>query len=121
MVVISCCTPQLEDLPELIHRIQSLLPAKEAARTCILSKSWLHAWSTIPTLRFPCQSLTSYNKLIDSTLMREALSLSSKFDIDIEDSSHHARVSSKTKVDDLRRRVSFPVRNVQPLTVHNIS
>ncbi|GJT95088.1 F-box/LRR-repeat protein [Tanacetum coccineum] len=70
MVVISCCTPQLEDLPELIHRIQSLLPAKEAARTCILSKSWLHACSTIPTLRFPCQSLTSYNKLIDSTLVR---------------------------------------------------
>ncbi|GJV48331.1 putative F-box/LRR-repeat protein isoform X2 [Tanacetum coccineum] len=69
MVVISCCTPQI-DLPELIHRIQSLLPAKEAARTCILSKSWLHAWSTIPTLRFPCQSLTSYNKLIDSTLVR---------------------------------------------------
>nr|GEZ54695.1 hypothetical protein [Tanacetum cinerariifolium] len=70
MVVISCCTPQLEDLPELIHRIQSLLPANEAARTCILSKSWLHAWSTIPTLRFPRQSLMYYNKLIDSTLVR---------------------------------------------------
>ncbi|GKB99318.1 F-box protein-like protein [Tanacetum coccineum] len=65
MVVISCCTPQLEDLPELIHCIQSLLPANEAARTCILSKSWLHAWSTIPTLRFPRQSLMYYNKLID--------------------------------------------------------
>ncbi|GKF96827.1 hypothetical protein Tco_0292648, partial [Tanacetum coccineum] len=36
--------------------------------------------------------------------MREALSLSSKFDIDIEDSSHHALVSSKTKVDDERPR-----------------
>ncbi|GKA60922.1 putative F-box/LRR-repeat protein isoform X2 [Tanacetum coccineum] len=35
---------------ELIHHIQSLLPKKEAARTCVLSKSWLHAWSTIPTL-----------------------------------------------------------------------
>nr|GEX20437.1 hypothetical protein [Tanacetum cinerariifolium] len=70
MVVISCCTPQLEDLPELIHCIQSLLPVNEAARTCILSKSWLHAWSTIPTLRFPRQSLMYYNKLIDSTLVR---------------------------------------------------
>nr|GEV76818.1 hypothetical protein [Tanacetum cinerariifolium] len=70
MVVISCCTPQLEDLPELIHRIQSLLPANEAARTCILSKSWLDAWSTIPTLRFPRQSLMYYNKLIDSTMVR---------------------------------------------------
>nr|GEX77190.1 zinc finger, CCHC-type [Tanacetum cinerariifolium] len=47
MEVISCCTPQLEDLPELIHRIQSLLSVKEAAQTCILSKSWLHAWEFI--------------------------------------------------------------------------
>lgn len=51
---------QLEDVPvELIHRLQSMLPVKQAARTCVLSKSWLHAWSTIPTLRFPMQrSLT---------------------------------------------------------------
>ncbi|GJT78671.1 F-box protein-like protein [Tanacetum coccineum] len=82
MVVISCCTPQLEDLPELIHRIQSLLPAKEAARTCILSKSLLHTWSTIPTLRFPCESLTSYNKLIDSTLCSQGAFLSIWVEID---------------------------------------
>ncbi|XP_071712363.1 uncharacterized protein [Rutidosis leptorrhynchoides] len=44
--------PQLEDITDLVHRIQSLLPVEEAARTCVLSKSWLHAWSTIPTLRF---------------------------------------------------------------------
>nr|GEV38580.1 hypothetical protein [Tanacetum cinerariifolium] len=69
-------TPQLEDIPELIHRIQSLLPAKEAARTCILSKSWLHAWSTIPTLRFTTQfqkfvtdeQKIKYQKVIDHTL-----------------------------------------------------
>ncbi|CAH1439719.1 unnamed protein product [Lactuca virosa] len=35
-----------------MHHIQSLLPVKEATRTSLLSKSWLHAWSTIPTLRF---------------------------------------------------------------------
>nr|GEV21695.1 hypothetical protein [Tanacetum cinerariifolium] len=46
-------TAQLEYVPELIHRIQKLLPVEEAACTCILSKSWLHAWSTIPTVRFP--------------------------------------------------------------------
>ncbi|XP_071712278.1 putative F-box/LRR-repeat protein At3g42770 [Rutidosis leptorrhynchoides] len=41
------------DVPvELIQRIQSLLPLKEAARTCVLSKTWSHAWSTIPNLRF---------------------------------------------------------------------
>nr|GEX77985.1 hypothetical protein [Tanacetum cinerariifolium] len=64
---------------ELIHRIQSLLPAKDAARTCVLSKSWLHAWSTIPTLRFTTcanddhlteEEETNYNKLIDRTLLR---------------------------------------------------
>ncbi|GKE06205.1 acyl carrier protein 1, chloroplastic-like protein, partial [Tanacetum coccineum] len=41
---------QLEDVPELIHHIQALMLAKDAARTCVFSKSWLHAWSTIPTL-----------------------------------------------------------------------
>ncbi|XP_071712336.1 putative F-box/LRR-repeat protein At3g58880 [Rutidosis leptorrhynchoides] len=44
---------QTEDVPvELIQRIQSLLPVKEAAHTCVLSKNWSHAWSTIPNLRF---------------------------------------------------------------------
>nr|GEX63228.1 hypothetical protein [Tanacetum cinerariifolium] len=72
--------PQLVYVPnELIHRIQSLLPAKDAARTCVLSKSWLHAWSTIPTLRFTTcanddhlteEEETNYNKLIDRTLLR---------------------------------------------------
>lgn len=69
-------TPQLEDVPELIYRIQTLLPVNEAARTCVLNKSWLHAWSTIPTLRFH-QSLKlstdqqkKYQKLICRTLQR---------------------------------------------------
>nr|GEW47877.1 hypothetical protein [Tanacetum cinerariifolium] len=47
-------TKQLDDVPELIQHIQSLLPAEDAARSCVLSKSWLRAWSTIPTLRL-CQ------------------------------------------------------------------
>nr|GEY76360.1 hypothetical protein [Tanacetum cinerariifolium] len=71
-------TPQLEDILELIHHIQSLLPAKEAARTCILSKSWPHAWSTISTLRFTLQfqkfvtdeQKIKYEKVIDHTLQR---------------------------------------------------
>ncbi|GJW27622.1 acyl carrier protein 1, chloroplastic-like protein [Tanacetum coccineum] len=68
---------QLEDVPELIHLIQVLLPPEDAARTCVLSKSWLHAWSTVPTLRF-CQSSKSqtkqqerrYLKLIRRTIRR---------------------------------------------------
>ncbi|XP_071712294.1 F-box/LRR-repeat protein 25-like [Rutidosis leptorrhynchoides] len=41
------------DVPvELIQRIQTLMPVEEAARTCVLSKTWSRAWSTIPHLRF---------------------------------------------------------------------
>ncbi|GJT74217.1 F-box protein-like protein [Tanacetum coccineum] len=53
---------QLEDVPELIQQIQSLLPAKDAAGTCVLSKSWLRAWSTIPTLRFCRWTIKSLSK-----------------------------------------------------------
>ncbi|CAI9263361.1 unnamed protein product [Lactuca saligna] len=35
-----------------MQNIQSRLPVKAAAKTSVLSKSWLHAWSTIPTLIF---------------------------------------------------------------------
>ncbi|GJZ52290.1 hypothetical protein Tco_0606805 [Tanacetum coccineum] len=49
MEVISCCTPQLEDLPELIHRIQSLLPVKEAARTCIFDEVIAKSSLVLPT------------------------------------------------------------------------
>nr|XP_043633737.1 putative F-box/LRR-repeat protein At5g02700 [Erigeron canadensis] len=70
-------TPQqsLDDLPtELMHRIQSLLSEQESARTCVLSKSWHHAWSTIPTLRFPhfigSSRETKNNELVYKTIQR---------------------------------------------------
>lgn len=65
---------------ELIHRIQLLLPLKDAASTCILSKSWLRAWYTIPNLKLiPAEpdklvstdeNKTKYKKLIHTTLER---------------------------------------------------
>lgn len=62
---------RVEDVEELMHHIQSRLPVKEAARTSVLSKSWLQAWSTIPTLRFHVESRTDM-KLVDieRTLIR---------------------------------------------------
>ncbi|GJZ79564.1 hypothetical protein Tco_0644401 [Tanacetum coccineum] len=54
---------------ELIHRIQLALPSKDAARTCILSKSWLHAWSTIPAIRF-CPSVDTLEKQNQRKYMR---------------------------------------------------
>ncbi|XP_071709444.1 uncharacterized protein [Rutidosis leptorrhynchoides] len=68
------CGPQLEDLADLFHHIQSFLPVQDAARTCTLSKSWLHAWSTIPTLRFykPLEFVSSKRdiSLIHRTVQR---------------------------------------------------
>ena len=46
--------------------------------------------------------------------MREALSLTSKFDIEINDIYSHVPPLN-IDVDDLRRRVLFPTRNVQNL------
>ncbi|GJS29691.1 F-box protein-like protein [Tanacetum coccineum] len=61
---------------ELIHLIQSLLSLKEGGRTCVLSKSWLGAWYTLPTLKFMHTRLstheieTKFNNLVHTTLQR---------------------------------------------------
>ncbi|KAL6524599.1 hypothetical protein OROHE_016270 [Orobanche hederae] len=60
---------EVEDVAELMQLIQSRLPVKEAARTSVLSKSWLHAWSTIPTLKFHVYD-TKHLKMVDRTLNR---------------------------------------------------
>ncbi|GKB56022.1 putative F-box/LRR-repeat protein isoform X2 [Tanacetum coccineum] len=64
--------PELDDFPELIHRIQSLLPVKQGLRTCVLSKTCLQLWSTIPTLRdnipiesFDLELVLKYGELFD--------------------------------------------------------
>lgn len=41
-------TPELPE--DIIHHILSFLTAKEAAKTNVLSKSWLSAWLTNPIL-----------------------------------------------------------------------
>ncbi|GJV86899.1 putative F-box/LRR-repeat protein isoform X2 [Tanacetum coccineum] len=52
---------QLNDvlLEELIQHIKLELLSQDAARTCILSKSWLHAWSTAPSIRLHCPTPSS--------------------------------------------------------------
>ncbi|KAL4584844.1 hypothetical protein LXL04_009454 [Taraxacum kok-saghyz] len=86
--------PRLEDIPELIHHIQLLLPTKEAARTSILSKSWLYAWSTIPTLKL---SVTKdQEKMVDCILiryLRDDIPIESfdfKIDIENQELASHA-------------------------------
>ncbi|KAI3691214.1 hypothetical protein L2E82_49434 [Cichorium intybus] len=69
--LLSGMRPELDDVVELMQRIQSRLPVKEAARTSVLSKSWLHAWSTIPTLRFNVRRGNSMKLVdVDRTLTR---------------------------------------------------
>ncbi|KAI3521675.1 hypothetical protein L1887_11147 [Cichorium endivia] len=64
---------QLEDNPDLIHHIQSMLPEKDAARTSVLSKSWLHAWSTIPFLSFRPTAAIYYDNEQDRKHMEEVV------------------------------------------------
>ncbi|KAG5138368.1 hypothetical protein JHK82_023099 [Glycine max] len=46
-------TDKLSSLPELLCLfIISLLPFKDAVRTCILSKYWLHIWKNSPKIEF---------------------------------------------------------------------
>ncbi|CAI9284851.1 unnamed protein product [Lactuca saligna] len=65
--------PRLEDVPELLQHIQSWLPLEEATRTSVLSKSWLQAWSTIPTLRF--YVLSEHEIIKQMTLKRKHMKL----------------------------------------------
>ncbi|CAH1438806.1 unnamed protein product [Lactuca virosa] len=70
-IVSSGMRPEVEDVPVLMQHIQSRLSINEAARTSVLSKSSLHAWSTIPNLRFDVQR-GKHLKLVDvdRTLIR---------------------------------------------------
>ncbi|KAK4362110.1 hypothetical protein RND71_017351 [Anisodus tanguticus] len=42
---------RISDLPRnVIDRILVLLPVQDAARTCVLSKSWRYIWTMLPSL-----------------------------------------------------------------------
>ncbi|XP_024628596.1 putative FBD-associated F-box protein At5g53635 [Medicago truncatula] len=50
---------RLSNLPKVIlHSILSRLPEKDAARTSVLSKSWLETWHTFPILSFSDAKIT---------------------------------------------------------------
>ncbi|XP_023741960.1 FBD-associated F-box protein At5g56370 [Lactuca sativa] len=65
---------RLEDVPELMQNIQLRLPVNAAAQSSVLSKSWLHAWSTIPNLIFHVPKEEERKQLmlvyIDNTLRK---------------------------------------------------
>lgn len=51
-------------LPEsVITRILSLLPTKEAVRTCVLSKSWIDRWKSITNLQLDDTDLCNYTNI----------------------------------------------------------
>nr|GEZ69829.1 hypothetical protein [Tanacetum cinerariifolium] len=85
------------DLSWLMHRIQSLLPHEEAIHTCVLSKSWPHALSTIPTLRFTKCGINKiqeirYMESIDHTLLRYPNGNLPMERIDLHINTKHPRV-----------------------------
>ncbi|CAI9263362.1 unnamed protein product [Lactuca saligna] len=123
--IISSPTPEpkvLEDVTELMQNIQSRLPVKAAVRTSVLSKSWLHAWSTIPTLKFylPKNQKTKQLKLVyfENTLiryLRDNIPIE-RFDLKIRDhSQQHASlvenwircVASRTCLKELSLTINF--------------
>ncbi|KAL4562658.1 hypothetical protein LXL04_026686 [Taraxacum kok-saghyz] len=117
--------PQLEDVPELIHLIQSQLPVIEAARTSVLSKSWLHAWSTIPTLRFNLRSGSNRMKLEDMNrilirYLRDHIPIETfdlKLDIQNQDSASHAeklieQVATNNRLKELSLAIGFQEASV---------
>ncbi|KAL4582448.1 hypothetical protein LXL04_006997 [Taraxacum kok-saghyz] len=93
---------KIEDVPELMQLIQSRLPLKEATRTTVLSKSWLAAWSTIPTLRFHVVEEQKHRTMtlrdMDHTLtryLRDKIPITRlELNIDIEnpESASHAEI-----------------------------
>lgn len=99
-------------LVELIHHIQLLLPLKDAASTCILSKSWLRAWYTIPNLKlippepdkliWTDENETKYKKLIHNTLERYH-----KGNIPIE--SFHLQVQLRLNLEDAENWIRLVV------------
>ncbi|XP_059310028.1 FBD-associated F-box protein At3g52670-like [Lycium ferocissimum] len=64
-------TPTTDILPEcLIQKIFSYLSFKEAAKKSILSKTWLHAWLTLPNLEFTVDYLKDNTKIVDNIMER---------------------------------------------------
>lgn len=58
-----CSVDRVSGLPvDILHSILSLLPAKDAAKTSILSKRWQYVWDSYPVVEF-CGDFFSY--LID--------------------------------------------------------
>uniref|UniRef100_A0A0D3HAT2 F-box domain-containing protein n=1 Tax=Oryza barthii TaxID=65489 RepID=A0A0D3HAT2_9ORYZ len=46
----------ISDLPdEILHRIMSLLNARQAVQTCVLSRRWRNLWRTVPCINADCK------------------------------------------------------------------
>lgn len=73
---------RLSELPDaLILVILSLLPVQDVVATTLLSKRWLHLWTTTPSLHFWSRS-DNFRTLVSSALARWKGSKILKFSLD---------------------------------------
>ncbi|CAL5010065.1 unnamed protein product [Urochloa decumbens] len=57
---------RISSLPdELRHHILSFLPARDAARTCVLSPMWRQLWASVPRLNVGAEGFTSQSSFIE--------------------------------------------------------
>ncbi|CAD6258027.1 unnamed protein product [Miscanthus lutarioriparius] len=87
---------RISDLPEdVLHHILSLLPARDAVRTCVLAQSWRNRWRSAPALRFACSTrlvggADAFRDFVDGLLRVRGggpLLDSCDFDLDVDQDS----------------------------------
>lgn len=77
-----CAVDRISELPDsVISHILSLMPARDAFKTCILSKKWRHTWTSSSSLIyiFDGGSRKKFSKFVDKTLILHKSSQINKF------------------------------------------
>lgn len=79
---------RISALPDcVIHQILSFLPAEDAVKSGVLSKRWMHLWTSVPNLTFRhlySNQFTGFFKFVDETLFHYSSHKLEKFELDFD-------------------------------------